>query len=298
MNYHEIDFNNIRISNFSMNKFMQNAYTVRINYYNPKTNRETKMIVQSDWIKLTQYAFAGLNRNPCYELMKIPLDEYQDSCVDLNKHLKLMDKWMISDEVRNLIDNKINDNKLNEYVYRPLVQKIRRSTSKQENFVKMKFNMDFCGPHRINKTMIIKMDDNDKRFIVNANTISEIADEITFFSDVKIYFHYTNIWVKKIMRSREYSYGIEIKIKAIEYIPRPDPKSCIIDFSSSDDDNCTENNCTENNCTENNCTENNCTENNCTENNCTVVNNCAENNSFYNCTVVNNYKMNNCAIIL
>lgn len=235
MNYDDIDFNNIKISEFNMSRH-QTAY---ISYYDPRNDKVEKMIMECDWIKICMYGIPHLNKNYINtdeerEYIQIPLDLNQPSAMKLKNHLELMDKWANSDEVR----YKLFGDNMNKYAYEPLVkekmfydnndhkQKLR---SNNTSYVKMKFKMDLYGPNRTNKTMIVKLE-NGKRNILDANTITEIAKEITFLSDVKIYFHYTKIWAIGIGRM---TYGIGIKIKTIEVKPN---SKFYIDFSSSDDE--------------------------------------------------------------
>jgi hypothetical protein len=164
------------------------------------------------------------------------LDSDQVSCRKLRKHLKLIDKWASSDEMKRKLFGTYMDN----YEYTPCnrgTKEYNGDNYKGLGYVKMKFDMNMYGPDRINRTMIVKLEGSDKRTIIHAPTMLEIVKEFNCPSGIKVFFVYNKFWVNKwaAANSTKMSYGIGIKVKVIEYVP---PYNLIdnIFFLSSDDE--------------------------------------------------------------
>jgi hypothetical protein len=220
MKYNDINFSHIEVSDLNHNKNQSVAY---INYR--EQNTVTKMIMQCDWIRLADndtphfrniFIVAGNE-----EYIRIPLDLGQVSCGELRTHLKLVDKWASSSEMR----KKLFGANMDKYQYVPCNSENRCFEDYNNTtieYCEMKFNMDTCGQNRINRTMLVKLEDNDKRTIIHAPTTTKIAKEINFSRGIKVFFVHNKIWtgIQSDADSGIMLYGIQIKVKAIEYVPK------------------------------------------------------------------------------
>ncbi|XWV24881.1 hypothetical protein QJ856_gp0902 [Tupanvirus deep ocean] len=217
--YDEIVLNNVRITDLNTGGCQPIAY---INYEDNIRRCSTKLLVQSDYIKITQYGvqyFGDVNE----EAIKIPLDPAQKSCMDLKNHLQKIDEFFGAENLRIGLFGK----KANQYVYQPCV----RSTNGKE-YCKMKFNFILDNKKRINKTKIYDVNGNINQNIENtltkdnniqnrnqitADTMADIAENIPFYSTIKFIFYYSKIWVNKKIINNESKkrYGVGLKIMAI-----------------------------------------------------------------------------------
>ena len=255
----DVDFSNAQASELNKEGTQPLSY---INYSDPVLNAETKILVQSGKFKVTGHGIPNLTDETSKggnfypddskrEFIKIPLDPEQPACVELRKHFEEADEWAGSDEMRNQLFGKRAD----KYEYQPCVKtpeprdnddddkKSSLKKFKKEypiySYIKMKFNMRQTGKERVNITRLKKVDGKTKNF-VKAKTITDIANEIRFLSEVKIIFYYNKIWANKTpaQGAKKIMYGLGFKIIAIEYTPNVGKglKSEDIDFLSEEED--------------------------------------------------------------
>lgn len=207
------------------------------------------------------------------EFIKIPLDPEQPPCVELRKHIEAAEEWAGSEEMRIKLFGK---KKADKYQFLPCIKTPQKSEDNDDDddddeenddnqdnekskkqkkgkkgddnkkkrpvidYVKMKFNM--IGDNktgRINKTKLTKVEGKQKTRVI-ANTVTEIANEVTFRSEIKFIFYYNKIWVNKTAAqgSTKIMYGLGFKIMAIEYTPGSGSSlnTETIEFLSDDDD--------------------------------------------------------------
>ena len=266
--YSDINFDNIEVSELKKEGNQPLAY---INYNDTKRNAQTKLLVQSGRIKLITHGIPPLDKegskNNYYpddtkrEFIKVPLDPEQPSCVELRKHIEAADEWAGSNEMK----KKLFGKKADKYQYQPCIKvplkrddddddednddnlkkgkNTKGGKEKKEypviEYVKMKFNVVPNGKGRLNKTKLKRVEGKTKT-VVKANTITEIANEIKFLSEIKFIFYYSKIWANKVpaQGADKIMYGIGFKIMAIEYTPNVGKSlnSANIDFLSEEEE--------------------------------------------------------------
>ncbi|MEM0354192.1 MAG: hypothetical protein QXW79_01285 [Thermoplasmata archaeon] len=237
--YKDIDFSNIEVSELNKEGTQPLSY---ISYNDPIRNMRTRILVQTGRIKLTSHGIPPLDRedskNHYYpddskrEFIKIPLDPDQPACVELKKFLEKVDSWAGSSEIRRRLFGKKED----KYEYQSCIKIPLRRDDDESNdekidnvknertsveYVKMKFNVVQQGKERVNRTKIVKNIGGKQREQINANTITDIANEIRFLSEIRLIFYFSKIWANKIPAhgASKIMYGIGFKVMAIEYTP-------------------------------------------------------------------------------
>lgn len=265
--YKDVKFDNIEVSELNKEASQPIAY---INYNDVERNAKTKILMQSGKIKITSHGIPALDKpdsktnfypdDSKREFIKVPLDPLQPACVELIKHLEKVDNWAGSEEMR----KKLFGKRASKYQYQSCIKtpkvedangdgdsdeenKEPKKTRKDKNgkeypivdYVKMKFNIVPSGKGKINKT-VLKRIEGGKKVSVRADTITDIANEIKFLSEIRFVFYYNKIWANKnpAPGATVIPYGIGFKIMAIEYTPSAgksvDPEE--IEFMSSDEE--------------------------------------------------------------
>lgn len=262
--YSDINFANAEVSELNRTGSQPLSY---VNYNDPIRNAQTKIIVQSGKIKITSHGIPSLDKedskNHYYpddskrEFIKIPLDPEQPACVELREHIEAADEWAGSEEMR----KKLFGKKADKYQYQSSIKTPQKSEEEEEDdvpkksknvkpakdvkvypvidYVKMKFNVAVEGKGRINKTKLKKIEGKNKT-LVRADTITEIANEVRFLSEIKFLFYYNKIWANKTAAqgATKIMYGLGFKIMAVEYTPNVSKglNSATIEFLSDDED--------------------------------------------------------------
>lgn len=260
--YNDIKFSNVEVSELNMGGKQPLAY---INYKDSKT--EGKILMQSGKIVLSTHGIPALNKDgedgfyptdESREFIKIPLDD-QPGAKELRKHLEKADEYFGSNEMR----TKLFGKRAKDYEYQSLIKTPQRkpvddddddepkSKKKGKNteqkppvdYVKMKFNIiiegDGKNKTRINKTKLKRVGSKEP---IEATTITEIAREIGWNSEIKFIFYYSKIWANKTKAqgASVIPYGVGFKLMAIEYTPSAKKGSVNVDeldFLSEDEDN-------------------------------------------------------------
>lgn len=271
--YADVNFTNSEVSSLNKTGKQPLAY---INYNDPKLNAETKLLAQSDKIKLTTHGIPQLDKegeedgfypdDSKREFIKIPLDD-QEGALALRKHLEEADEHFGSEELRKQLFGK----RAKEYEYQPCIktpqvkqhdnddddeapQKGKKSSSKAKetkekkeprpivDYVKMKFHVVVVGDgkekKRVVKTKLIRL--GKKKEVIKAETMTDVANEIRWNSEIKFIFYYCKIWANKTpaQGAKVIPYGIGFKIMAIEYVPSAGKTldADEIDFLSEEED--------------------------------------------------------------
>lgn len=271
--YKDVNFENATVSELNKEGSQPLAY---INYENQTLNAKTKILVQSGKIKITSHGIPSLDKegskNNYYpddskrEFIKVPLDPEQPACRELKAHLEAADKWAGSEEMK----KKLFGKRSSKYQYQSCIKTPQKSDdadndddddddddnkkkkgkkvkndkeNKKEypiiDYVKMKFNVIAQEKGRINKTKLKKIEGMNKT-VVHADTITQVANEINFLSEIKFIFYYNKIWANKTpaQGATMITYGIGFKIMAIEYTPNASKglNSADIDFLPEEED--------------------------------------------------------------
>ncbi|AGD92277.1 hypothetical protein LBA_00358 [Megavirus lba] len=251
--YKNVNFKNVKVSDLKKGEGQPLCY---INYEDPQTDDEVKLIVQSGTIKLVDHGIPGIHEKFCptddkREFIKIPLDNNQPACVELRKHAEQADEYFGSNKMR----KQIFKNRADDYQYQPIIRtpqekddddddndkKKSKENKVRYDFIKMKFNMIGDKENRVNKTKLIELK-GDKKVSVRADTITEVANNIRFLSEIKFIFYYTKVWANtsKPQGGGKKLYGVGFKVMAITYTPSKGKGVNVDDLefdSDSDDDN-------------------------------------------------------------
>ncbi|AUL78306.3 hypothetical protein QJ856_gp0511 [Tupanvirus deep ocean] len=269
--YKDVDFSNAEVSELNREGRQPLAY---VNYNDPVRNAQTKILVQTGKFKLTSHGIPQLDKEGTEdgyypddskrEFIKIPLDPDQPQCVELRKHIQAADEWAGSEEMK----KKLFGKRAKEYQYQPSIKTPKKPVSDDDDddddkpkgkgkgkgkgkdskpkkeypiidYVKMKFNVVSQGKGRVNMTKLKKVDGKTKT-VVKADTITEIANEVKFLSEIRLVFYYNKIWANKTAAqgAQFIAYGLGFKVMAIEYTPSPNKglNSAEIDFLSEEED--------------------------------------------------------------
>lgn len=270
--YNNIKFDNVIVSDLNKEGSQPLAY---INYRDSTRGDATvKILVQSGKLKLVSHGIPPLDSergdgktyyptDEKREFIKIPLDPEQDTCVALRKFLEKVDLFFGSDDMK----KKLFGKKANMYQYQSTIRtpqtnnnndnddddddddsksskkKGKKNNGKKEypiyDFCKMKFNVIKQGEGRVNKTKLKKVDAGIKTQI-KADTITEIAKEIRYLSEIKFIFYFNKVWANaaKAPGASFILYGVGFKVMAIEYTPSPNKglNTDDIDFLSEEDE--------------------------------------------------------------
>ncbi|QGR53836.1 hypothetical protein [Moumouvirus maliensis] len=252
--YKNVDFQNVLVS--ELEKKPKAQPLCYLNYKDDK-HGETKLLVQSDKIKITDHGIPGIHEqyypdDSKREFIKIPLDESQESCRKLIEHFDKADQFFGSKNLR----KKIFGNNCEQYQYQPIIRKPQEQNNDNKNktngenkpkcdFVKIKFNMAGSNESRVNRTKLFQIKTGGEKEPVKADTITEVANHIRFQSEIKFIFYYVKIWANssKTQGLNKYLYGVGLKIMAIEFVPNKGKGIDIdnLEFDESDDDDDGEN---------------------------------------------------------
>ncbi|AYV85489.1 MAG: hypothetical protein Satyrvirus19_11 [Satyrvirus sp.] len=257
--FKQIDFDKIVIDP-SKKDSLQFVYFM--NYNDQKVNAKTRIYLQTDdYMKITTHGIPRLSDEKSVtnyysddskrEFIKIPLDDEQEGCVKFRKYLMELDKWASSEKTKMILFGKKNADK---YQYVSCIKtphpieddnnnKKGKNKDKKEfpivDYVKAKFSMKTTDDKkRVNMSKLYRMQGN-KKVEITAITVTDIAKEITFLSDVKYILYHYKIWANKTSAAPGVprQYGIGFKVIAFQYIPHiSNSLNTDVDFMSSDDD--------------------------------------------------------------
>ena len=248
--YNEIDFNNVQVS--EPKKFGRQKSSF-IFYNDPKLNSETRILVQTDKIKLINHPIPRLDpegtANGFYpddskrEFIKISLDNEQKSCRKLRKNLEDIDAWANSLRIKKILFG----NNYNDYIYQPCIKIPKKDDEKDKkpnapkfpqcDWVKMNFNIFNTEKEKIIKTVLRK---TGVQKPIPVKEIQDIANEITLNTELRLVFQYSKIWIfgTKSAGSNKTLYGVGFKVMTIQYTPGISKRLNIddIEFRSGDED--------------------------------------------------------------
>lgn len=201
-----------------------------------------KPFVQSGTINITQFGIPKLTDNTCKnnffpddskrEYIKVPIDPSQPACVELKNFIQKLDDWASSVQIKTQIFGKYAD----KYLYSPALKapKIADDEDDEEDetkkkpkptqplmeFVKLKFGMNSKGGPRTCKTVLWKVK-KDQRTKVTAETITDVAQLITYRSDIRFVFSIEKIWANKTAArgATHKLYGLGFTLMVVEFTP-------------------------------------------------------------------------------
>jgi hypothetical protein len=226
--YHDINFDNIHIPELN---WEYRQPTSKISYLNVN-QLEMPILIQTGIIKMTFYGIPHINdwrpKDDEREFIYIPLDPNQWQCIELRNHLEQIDAYFGSNEIK----KKLFGRRAKEYEYSSCIRRIldfesdsdeefKKQECRKPERCKMKFEMAQSGESRINITKLIKIV-NGKKIPVSAKTITEIANNITFGTEIRLVFKYHKIWASKVkhLGCQFRQYGIGLKVVLIEFSPK------------------------------------------------------------------------------
>ncbi|AKI80238.1 hypothetical protein QJ850_gp461 [Acanthamoeba polyphaga mimivirus] len=241
-----IDCDRIDIADWNKDGKQWNAW---LNYQDPNLNSNTKMLFQTKTIELKHHGIprigegddAFIKSDADREYIKIPLTPEEPGCKELEQQFQALDEYFSSDEMcTKLFGKRANGYKYVTCVKTPKIKddsdsdsddednkkkkkKNTKNKGKQEDpvkFIKAKFNMIQDNGKKINRTKLIKSSGGKKEEI-NADTITEIANEVRFLSKTKYIILVNRIWAAKsaLPGAEKKMYGLGVKVLAIEYTP-------------------------------------------------------------------------------
>nr|AEX62942.1 hypothetical protein mv_R738 [Moumouvirus Monve] len=248
--YKNVNFNNVLVSELERKPKAQPL--CYLNYKDEK-HGDTKLLVQSDKLKITDHGIPGIHEqyypdDSKREFIKVPLDNGQDACRKLRKHFEEADQFFGSNKLR----KKIFGNNADQYQYQPIIRTPQEQNNDEKknksgedkpkhDFVKLKFNMAGSGESRVNRTKLFQIKSEKEKEPINADTITEVANHIRFQSEIKFIFYYVKIWANssKTQGLNKYLYGVGLKVMAIEFVPNKGKGIDIdnLEFDESDDEN-------------------------------------------------------------
>jgi hypothetical protein len=233
----QIDYNNVDVSPLNKKGTQPLSY---INYNDPNLNSEQKIIIQTGKFQITQGGIPSYHKkyyptDQSREFLRVPLDD-QPATVALRAELEKADEFFGSDELK----KKIFGQNADKYMYQPLIrppgekdadddedEKPKKNASshppiEKVDSCKMKLNIIPDGELRVNKTKLKRVSETKngiKKETVVAKTLTEVANEVKFLSQVKLIFYFSKVWANKTATNgaKHKMYGVGLKILAIEY---------------------------------------------------------------------------------
>ncbi|AEQ60698.1 hypothetical protein [Acanthamoeba polyphaga mimivirus] len=241
-----IDCDRIDIADWNKDGKQWNAW---LNYQDPNLNSNTKILLQTKTIELKHHGIprigegedAFIKSDADREYIKIPLTPGEPGCEELEQQFQALDEYFSSDEMRTkLFGKRANGYKYVTCVKTPKIKdesdsdsddednkkkkKNTKNKGKQEGppvkYIKAKFHMIQDNGKKINRTKLIKSS-GGKKEEVNADTVTEIANEVRFLSKTKYIMHVNRIWAAKsvLPGADKKMYSLGVKVMAIEYTP-------------------------------------------------------------------------------
>lgn len=241
-----IDCDRIDIADWNKDGKQWNAW---LNYQDPNLNSNTKILLQTKTIELKHHGIprigegedAFIKSDADREYIKIPLTPGEPGCEELKQQFKALDEFFSSDDMcKKLFGKRANGYKYVTCVKTPKIKedsdsdsddednkkkkKNTKNKGKQEGppveYIKAKFNMIQDNGKKINRTKLIKSS-GGKKEEVNADTVTEIANEVRFLSKTKYIILVNRIWAAKsvLPGADKKMYSLGVKVMAIEYTP-------------------------------------------------------------------------------
>lgn len=224
LRYKDIKFTNVEIS--ELNKEKQPLSYIKYN--------GGRLLVQADWMSLTHHGIPLLatddkpdryhKTDDTRQFIKIPIDVDQKSCMDIKAHFDAADKWAQSKAVK----KKLFKDKADQYRFIPTVKtpdpidEDKKKPGKDYpiiDYIKMRFHTDFNNGTML--TRVNRVDQDKKRTPITVQTVTDIANEIGYKSNIKFVFYYSKIWADKTKPkgSDYFSYGLGLKVMVIDFEP-------------------------------------------------------------------------------
>jgi len=240
----QINFDNVDLS--PLNKAKGQQPISYINYQDPVLNAETKLLFQARKIKLKYHGIPRLNEeDPRFDsdekrdYIKVPIDPEQDNCVELGEMLTAADAYFGSEDVK----TKLFGKNAAKYEYQPCRKTPQPKEDDDEDDTKTKKAkahsddkprpiIDYCkfkfdtmkkgtgkNVTKINKTKLVRIE-GKRRIPVQAVTITDIANEITYQSDITFIGYFSKVWANEqpLPGSKKRMYGVGLKMMAVEYV--------------------------------------------------------------------------------
>ena len=226
---------NILISEINKDFAQPIAY---VTYDNVATKTQLKIVNQTGNIKLTgggipTYHEQFYPTEEKREFIKVPFDPEQPESMKLKDYCTMLDTHFGSEEVKKKLFGKFAD----RYKYSQCVNVPKKKDDEEEEDLpkkgkdtkenkkypqyetcKMKFSIIKEGDVRRNMTKLIRVE-GDKKTNVDAPTMLDVINNITFLSTIRVIFTISKLWINKqpAAGSDCKLYGIGFKILVIEF---------------------------------------------------------------------------------
>ena len=190
---------------------------------------------KTDEIKMVQGGIPGFNadyniiNDGNREYFKIPLDETQESTVELFKFCEQIDEWMQSKEVQKKLFAGVLEKKIPSYM--PLIKEpnndnVEEGKEKMKK-IKVKLDMDFKSEDKTSKQLLtsVFVRENGTPTPVKLKNITELADIFKWQCKARFIIDINKIWVAKTGGKKKedvlkHEYGICFKCRQLEIIEK------------------------------------------------------------------------------
>ncbi|CAH6420954.1 Hypothetical protein MVR_LOCUS216 [uncultured virus] len=224
LRYKDIKFTNVEASD--MNREKQPLSYIKHN--------GARLLVQADWINLEYHGIPLLANDEHPDryhkddstrgFIKIPLDPKQKACRELRAHLEAADKWAQSSTLKKkLFGDKAKDHNYMSLIKTPEpIEESKKKPGKDYpiiDYVKMRFHTEF--PSGVMATRLNRVDKDKKRTPITVETVTDIANDVGYKSNIKFVFYYPKIWADKTKQNGAnfYRYSLSLKVMVIDFEP-------------------------------------------------------------------------------
>lgn len=212
--------------------------------YSKSLNKEdlSQLVFNTGDIKLTTYGITKLGEyaktDSDRQYIKVPLDESQESCRDLEKFCDELDDWVENNKKEIFKESKTLEKMIDKYEFQKLVKepnvdedKLDKNGKKvfKPKYIKFKIDADFNTAIIKSVFFLKKVDENGKKTVtkLNVKTMSDLDDYIKWNTTVKIIGSVAKMWFSKSAdaKTKKRDFGLALKIKQCEIIDNGTSKS-------------------------------------------------------------------------
>ncbi len=203
--------------------------------YSKSLNKEdlSQLVFNTGDIKLTTYGITKIGEyaktDSDRQYIKVPLDDSQESCRDLEKFGSDLDDWAENNKKEIFKESKTLEKMIDKYEFQKLVKepnveedKLDKNGKKvfKPKYIKFKIDTDY-NTKNINSVFFLKkVDENGKKTVtkLNVKTMSDLDDYIKWNTTVKIIASVAKMWFSKSAdaKTKKRDFGLALKIKQCE----------------------------------------------------------------------------------
>jgi hypothetical protein len=244
-----IDIENFNIKNFAVKEFnykddkqknsKQFMTYCNYNFGSKQTPVLGQLVFKTKPIKLVEYGIPPLSiekdgqtivfakNDKEREYLKVPHDKEQESCNELFTLLQSIDDWVVSNKEQVFFGE--FSQKAKEYKYSPIVkspQTEQKENKKTYDYCKLKLNSDFNSGNL--ETHLYKLNnDGTPVEIEDVNTVTKLAEHITWNSTVQFVITCNKLWYAKtkLPGAENKQFGFSFKIQQILLVEQASGKA-------------------------------------------------------------------------